>query len=102
MATRPTDIPLTDIRVIRSRAMDTQVTPDTLLTPVLQAMDTKATRDSLLTPDPRPMDRRADRRTLPIPVLVMGPGYGYPSDHASENWSPGGEYAIELSSLVSA
>ena len=71
MATRPTDIPLTDIRVIRSRAMDTRVTPDTLLTPVLQAMDTKATRDSLLSPDPRPMDRRADRGTLPIPVLVM-------------------------------
>jgi hypothetical protein len=48
-ATQPTDLRLTDIR----------------------AMATQATRDSPLTPTPRPMDTRADRHTLPIPVPVM-------------------------------
>src|SRR6266446_4905195 len=47
-ATRPTDIPPTDIR----------------------AMHTRAPRDTLPTPVP-PMDTRATRHILPIPVLVM-------------------------------
>jgi hypothetical protein len=87
-ATQPTDLPLTDIRAMRSRAMDTRATRDIPPIPVLQAMDTQVTRDSplipvsrpmdrqttrdtLLTPDHRPLDTRADRYTLPIPVPVM-------------------------------
>jgi hypothetical protein len=70
-ATQPTDIPLTDFRATRSRAMDTQAIRDTRPTSVLRVMDTQATRGSPLTPDPHPMETRADRSTLPIPVPVM-------------------------------
>jgi hypothetical protein len=71
-ATQPTDLLLSDIRATRSRAMDTQATRDTPLTPVLRAMDTQATRDSPLTPVHRAMDTRAARHTLlPTPVPVM-------------------------------
>jgi hypothetical protein len=43
-ATPPTDLLLTDILAIHSRAMDTQATPGTPLTPVPRPMDTQATR----------------------------------------------------------
>jgi hypothetical protein len=85
-ATQPTNIPLTDIRAIHSRAMDTQATRvprltlvllamdiqatrDSPLSPVLRAMDTQATRD-IVTPVLRAMDTRAARPILPIPVPV--------------------------------
>src|SRR5207253_7818449 len=44
-ATQPMDIPLTDIRATRSRAMDTQVTRDIPPIPVPRPMDRQATRD---------------------------------------------------------
>jgi hypothetical protein len=69
--TRPTDIPPTDIRAMRSRATDIRATRATLLTPVLRVIDTQATWDSPLTPVLRAMDTRAARYTLPTPVPVM-------------------------------
>jgi hypothetical protein len=75
-ATRLTAIPLTDIRAMgiratRSRAsgtaaMVTLATRDTPLTRLLRAMDTQPTQDSQLTP-PRVMDRQAIRDTPPTP-----------------------------------
>src|SRR3954463_6817690 len=56
-ATQHTDLLLTHIPAMRSRAMDIRATRDTPLIPVLQAMDTKATRDSRSTP-PRVTDRQ--------------------------------------------
>ena len=87
----PTDIPATDIPATRSRAMGTQVTQDTPLTPVVRAMDTlvirvspvsppipvyramgcKATPHGLLTPVHRTTDTKAVRYTLPTLVPVM-------------------------------
>src|SRR6266446_797385 len=60
-ATQPMDIPLMDIRATRSRAMDTQATRDTPLTPVLRAMDTQVIRGSQVTP-PTPVLRAMDTR----------------------------------------
>ena len=60
-ATQPSEIPLTDIRVTHSRAMDTQATRDIPAIPVPRAMDTQATQHSPVTPDPQPTDTRADR-----------------------------------------
>jgi hypothetical protein len=67
MATRPTDllltdIPSTDIQAAHSQAIDTQAIPDTLLAPVpppmdTQSMDTKATQDTPLSPLSRAMDQ---------------------------------------------
>ena len=88
MATRPTDLLLTDIRGTHRPATDTQAIRDTPPIPGLRATDTKPTRHSLLSQVPRPMDRqatldipltrnprlmdtRADRHTLPIPVPAM-------------------------------
>jgi hypothetical protein len=83
-ATQPTDIPATDIPATRSRAMGTQVTQDTPLTPVLRAMDTQAPQDSpptpprvtdrqatwgTPTPDPRPLRRQAARDSPLTPVV---------------------------------
>ena len=67
-ATQPTDIPLTDIRAIHSRAMDTQATRVPRLTLVLLAMDIQATRDSPLTPVLRAMDTQAPQGILLIPA----------------------------------
>jgi hypothetical protein len=69
-ATRPTDIPPTDIRAMRSQAMDIRAIRDTPVTPVLRAMDTQATRDIPVTPVLRAKDTRAARPILPTPVPV--------------------------------
>jgi hypothetical protein len=65
-ASQPTDIPDTDIPATRSRAVGTQATRDTPLTPVLRAMDTQVIRVSPLPPDPRPMDTQVIR-VSPLP-----------------------------------
>jgi hypothetical protein len=72
-ATQPTDIPLTDIPAMRSRAMDIRATRDTPLIPVLQAMDTQAIRGSPVIPPTlvlQAMDTRNARPTLRIPTPV--------------------------------
>jgi hypothetical protein len=71
-ATQPMDIPHTDILATLSRAsgtaaaMVTLATRDTPLTRLLRAMDTQPTQDSQLTP-PRVTDRQAIRDTPPTP-----------------------------------
>jgi hypothetical protein len=98
--------------ILVPQAMDTQATWDIPTTPVLRVMNTQATRDTplilvLQTTDTqarrgiqaiRHLSTRAARHTPPYP----GPGYGYPmhgcpGDRASEDWSPGVDYAIEPS-----
>jgi hypothetical protein len=117
-ATQPTDLLLTDIRAPRSRAMDILATRDTLPTPVVRAMDTLVIPVSPVTPYsglpgyglqsdaarpayPGSPGYGYQSRPLypPDPGSGYGsPGYGYPSDRASEDWSPGTEYGIEPSS----
>jgi hypothetical protein len=67
MATQPTDLLLTDIRVTHSRAMVTPATRDSPVTPP-RVTDRQATRDIPPIPAPRPMRRQARPDTLVTPV----------------------------------
>ena len=82
MATQPTDLLLTDIPAMRSRAMGIQAIRDTPPTPVLRAMDTqvirvspamdiKATRALPVMPVPRAMGTRADLGSRITPLLPV-------------------------------
>ena len=112
-ATQPTDIPATDIRATRSRAMDTQATRDTPPTPVLRAMDTQATRAAAYPARVRMPSNSGypaysgppgyGYQSRPLYSPYSGSGYGspvagYPGDRPSEDWSPGAEYGIEPAS----
>jgi hypothetical protein len=81
----------------RSRAVDIRVTRDTPLTAVLRAMDTQVTRVSPVIPAySGPPGCGYQSRPLYSPFSGSAyPVAGYPGDRASEDWSPGAEYAIE-------
>jgi hypothetical protein len=97
------------------QATDTQARREIPLIPLPQDMDIQATQGILLILHPQAMDTPSNSRHpadpgnpapgyqgSPQSSPYPGPGYGYPmhgypGDRASEDWSPGVDYAIEPS-----